>query len=349
MKIAVYALAKNECKHALAWADSCAEADVRIVTDTGSTDGTQGILTQLGVTVVSGYVVPWRWDDAHNLSMQHVPPDVDVCIRLDLDERLQPGWRQAIERAWRDGVNNLRYKYVWSWKPDGSEGLVFLSDRVHARSGFRWTAATHEGLVCWTGDKVQAMAEGLVIHHHRDQGKQHKTDLMLLEVAVREAPHDARARWYYARELEYAGRPEAAAEFAAYLRMPGGQLTERSYAMRRLYALTGEEIHLHRAAAEAGNEPDAWERLALARYHQKNWKECLAFAESAIACTDVGTHATDPFAKARAYDLASVASWELGNRPQALTYAAQAAAELPDDKRVKANVAAMRQILGQAA
>jgi tetratricopeptide (TPR) repeat protein len=349
VKIAAYALAKNECKHALAWADSCAEADVRIVTDTGSTDGTQGILTQLGVTVVSGYVVPWRWDDAHNLSMQHVPPDVDVCIRLDLDERLQPGWRQAIERAWRDGVNNLRYKYVWSWKPDGSEGLVFLSDRVHARSGFRWTAATHEGLVCWTGEKKQALADGLVIHHHRDQGKQHKTDLMLLEVAVREAPHDARARWYYARELEYAGWPEAAAEFAAYLRMPGGQVTERSYAMRRLYALTGEEIHLHRAAAEAGNEPDAWERLALARYHQKNWKECLAFAESAIACTDVGTHATDPFAKARAYDLASVASWELGNRPQALTYADKAAAELPDDKRVKANVAAMRQILGQAA
>jgi hypothetical protein len=41
MKIAVYALAKNEQKHCLEWADSCREADLRIVTDTGSTDGTQ--------------------------------------------------------------------------------------------------------------------------------------------------------------------------------------------------------------------------------------------------------------------------------------------------------------------
>jgi len=345
MKIAVYALAKNEAKHALAWADSCADADVRIVTDTGSTDGTQGILTQLGVTVVNGYVCPWRWDDAHNLSMNHVPPDVDVCVRLDLDERLQPGWREAIEKAWAAEVNNLRYKYVWSFKPDGSEGLVFLSDRVHARQGFRWTAATHEGLVCWTGEKRQRVADGLVIHHHRDQGKKHTTDLRLLEVAVREAPHDARTKWYYARELDYAGKPEAAAEFAAYLRMPGGQVTERAYAMRRLYAMTGEEIHLHRAAAEAENEPDAWERLALARYHQKNWVECLAFAESAIACTEVGTHATDPDAIGRAYDLASVAAWELDQRPQALLYGEAAMERLPADERIRANVAAMRQIL----
>ena len=349
MRIGVYALAKNEAKHVEAWAASCEQADVRVVTDTGSTDATVQLLERAGVTVARGYVCPWRWDDAHNLSMNHLPPDVDVCIRLDLDERLQPGWREAIEKAWTGEVNNLRYKYVWSWKPDGGEGLVFMSDRVHARAGFRWTAATHEGLVCWTGEKRQAVAEGLVIHHHRDQGKKHVTDLRLLEVAVKESPHDARARWYYARELDYAGKPEAAAEFATYLRMPGGQVTERSYAMRRLYALTGEELHLHKAAAEAENEPDAWERLALVRYHQQNWVECLAFAESAIACTEVGTHATDPDAIGRAFDLASVAAWELGKRPEALRYAEHAAARLPADNRIKANVANMRQILAHSA
>ena len=67
MRIGVYALAKNELKHVPYWADSCADADVRVVTDTGSTDGTDAALVDEGVTVARGSVVPWRWDDAHNL------------------------------------------------------------------------------------------------------------------------------------------------------------------------------------------------------------------------------------------------------------------------------------------
>lgn len=350
MRIGIYALAKNEIKHVAAWAESCKDADVRVVTDTGSTDGTVEALMERGVTVCNGWVCPWRWDDAHNLSLNHVPPDVDVCIRLDLDERLQPGWREAVERAWVDGVNNLRYRYVWSWAEDGREGLVFYSDRVHARHGFRWSAATHEGLICWAGDKHQAVADGLEIHHHRDAGKKHKTDLELLRVAVREAPHDARARWYLARELDYAGLyDQAIAEFRGYLEMAGGTSTERSYARRQLCRLTGDEGELHKAAKEAVDEPDAWERLAWLNYERKAWREVLAFASMAIQASAAPTHCSDPNARAKAFDLASVASWELGQRPQALSLAREALARLPGDPRLAGNVAAMERILGQAA
>jgi len=140
MKIGVYALCRNEEKHVFDWAESCDDADLAVVTDTGSTDTTVQRLKAAGATVATGYVCPWRWDDAHNLSLNHLPPDVDVAIRLDLDERLQPGWREAIERAWVDGTNNLRYRYVWSWKdhPGGQTGLTFHADRVHGRHGFRW-------------------------------------------------------------------------------------------------------------------------------------------------------------------------------------------------------------------
>lgn len=341
MKIGVYALCKNEEKHAHAWAESCREADVRVVTDTGSTDSTVIWLRQCGVEVVHGYVCPWRWDDGHNLSLNHLPPDIDIAIRLDLDERLQPGWREAVEKAWTGNVNNLRYRYAWSLRPDGSPGLEFLCDRVHSRSGFRWAQATHEGLMCWVGPKVQAYAEGLRIDHHRDQGKVHKSDLMLLRVAVRESPLDARARWYLAREMDYMGMPEAAAEFLAYLKMDGGQITERSYARRVLYRLTGDEQQLHKATVECPGEPDAWERLALVRYHQKDWPECLRLAEAAINSGDPLTHACDPDSRGRAYDLAAVASWELGSRPQALAYARQAATLMPTDPRLRANVEAM--------
>jgi hypothetical protein len=349
MKIGIYALCRNEEKHVFDWADSTDGADDVVVTDTGSTDSTVQRLKAAGVEVHTGYVVPWRWDDAHNLSLHHLPPDLDVCIRLDLDERLQPGWREAIERAWTEGVNNLRYRYVWSWTPDGRPGLVFDSDRVHARHGFRWTSPTHEGLICWTGEKVQAYAEGLEIHHHRDAGKKHKTDLELLRVAVREAPHDPRAWWYLAREMEWAGSPEAAATFAHFVKMDGGAYTERAYAYRALHRLTGDELHLHRAAKEAIGEPDAWALLAFCHYQRQEWRECYGFAQQAIQSTWASTHATDPKAKAKALDLASVAAWNLGNRPEALRLGRLAAEQCPGDPRLTDNVAAMERILEAAA
>jgi tetratricopeptide (TPR) repeat protein len=340
LRIGIYALCRNEAHHVAAWEESSREADVRVVTDTGSDDGTDRLLRDRGVDVRHGSPVPWRWDDAHNLSLMHLPSDVDVCVRLDLDETLAPGWRQAIEAAWTGDANNLIYRYVYSFNAAGQPQTVFHLDRVHSRNAFRWQMATHEGLCCWLGEKRQKFAPGLEIHHHRDPGKTHKTDLTLLHVAVAEAPHDARARWYLARELDYAGHPAAAAEFADYLAMPGGTPTERSYALRVMARITQQEEYLHRAAAEARNEPDAWERLALARHHVGDHERCLTFALAAIEAK-VSTHATDCHAKARAHELASIALWQLGRKPEALPHARAAVAGFPGDERLAANLADM--------
>ena len=114
MKVAIYALAKNEAANVARWEESCRDADVRVVTDTGSADDTVQLLEAAGVTVARGAPIPWRWDDAHNLSLMHVPADVDVAIRLDLDEALDPGWRAALEAAWKPETTKLRYWYWWS-------------------------------------------------------------------------------------------------------------------------------------------------------------------------------------------------------------------------------------------
>jgi len=349
MKIGIYALCRNEEKHVFDWAESTDGADAVVVTDTGSTDSTVQRLKACGVTVATGAIVPWRWDDAHNLSLHHLPADCDIAVRLDLDERIQPGWREAIERAWVDGVNNLHYRYVWSWTADGRPDLVFNSDRVHARAGFRWASPTHEGLVCWSGEKKVVIAEGLEVHHHRDAGKKHRTDLALLRVAVREAPHDARAWWYLAREMEWAEDPGAAATFAHYVGMKGGSVSERSYAYRALYRLTGEELHLHRAAKEAVGEPDAWAELAKFNYDRQDWKSCYGFARQALDANWPGTHCTSPTAKAKAADVGSVAAWRLGLKPEALRLGRLALEHCPSDPRLAANVEAMVRIVEAAA
>jgi tetratricopeptide (TPR) repeat protein len=343
VKVAIYALAKNEAANVKRWEASCREADYRVVTDTGSTDGTLELLGNAGVSVAHGAPIPWRWDDAHNLSLMHVPADVDVAIRLDLDEALDPGWREALERDWKPETTKLRYWYWWS------NDVRFRCDRVHSRHGYRWSGATHEGLSRWSGDEVQAYSDGLVIRHHRQPGKRHGTDLELLRQAVRENPTDARMSWYLAREMDYAGDKDAAAAFASYLRMPGGAPNERAYARRALTRLDPQGANLHMLAAmlEAPLEPEPYVHVANLAWKKRDTAATLHFARQALNCPgESQTHTSDPecYGDAPA-DLAYSAAYELGLLDEALAYARIAAGRNPGNPRHAANVSALERMI----
>ncbi|NBV47256.1 MAG: hypothetical protein EBR86_16875 [Planctomycetia bacterium] len=331
LRIAVYALAKNEAANVARWAASCTDADVRVVTDTGSTDGTPERLMESGVDVRHGAVVPWRWDDAHTLSLNHVPANVDVCVRLDLDEVLVPGWREAIESHWKNGVSALHHGYEWE------PGVVMSQERVHARAGYHWRQATHEGLVRWDGQPdtrggiVGKDGRPLVlIRQHRQERKPHSTDLDLCQRAVDEAPHDARARWYLAREHLIRNDPaRAREEFRRYLDTPGGSSHERANAMRRMAALDEPMAALGwllRAAAEAPHEPEPWVDLAHTALVRHRPQEALAFARRAAACDPTRqNHASDE----RAYgplphQIAAEAAVLCGLWPEAVQHARRA-------------------------
>lgn len=342
MKIAVYALAKNEEKHAAAWAESCKEADYRVVTDTGSTDKTPDLLRAAGVSVHPGNVMPWRWDEAHNLSMHHVPSDADVCVRLDLDERFKPGWREAIEKAWKPGMTKLRYWYTWSMTPDGEPLKKFPSDRVHARTGYRWTGATHEGLVKWDGPEVFGWSDALEILHYREPGKKHSTDMELLKTAVREMPHDARMHWYLARQMDYENHPDTIATFQKYLDMPDGSTIERAYACRVLSRRVPDkaEYWLQRSIQEDPRGPEGYYELAKAAHQKKDHLTAYFYARQAVACAATGMmHTSDieAFSHLPA-DIASVNSYLLGLHQEALRYVKIAVERNPGDERLKRNL-----------
>jgi len=337
MKIGIYALAKNESANVPAWEASCREADVRVVTDTGSSDNTVELLEAAGVTVARGAPIPWRWDDAHNLSLYHLPADVDVAIRLDLDEVIDTGWRAALEAAWTPQTTKLRYWYQWS------DSVRFLSDRIHLRAGYRWVGATHEGLACWSGEELQTTSDALTIRHHRHPGKQHKSDLTLLRQAVRENPLDVRMHWYLARELDYAGDPEAAQAFERYLRMPGGSATERAYACRVLARLQPDRLkpRLLEAIQAAPQEPEAFLAFAEMAERMGDWVSALYYARHASFCPASNqSHASDPRAYGpRAPDLACVAASQLGLHKEALRHAREAFARDKADARLAGNLA----------
>jgi tetratricopeptide (TPR) repeat protein len=239
LKIAVYTMAKNEAQHVEQYCDTVAGADIVVVTDTGSTDGTPELLRKHGVVVREAAIMPWRFDTATNVALANVPADIDVCVKLDLDERLVPpvggSWRDAIEAAWKDKTTQLHYTYVWSWAP-GQVGKVpgvqFTACHIHARAGFIWRHPGHAALTCIGTDNVVAQSCGLQIHHY-PTSKSRPDYLPLLQLAVREN-ECPRTLFYLGRE--YAAKKmhdQAIATLVQYLEHKQAYWhAERAEAMR---------------------------------------------------------------------------------------------------------------------
>jgi len=181
MKIAVYAIAKNEAAFVRTFCDSAADADLIVIADTGSTDDTVALARGCGAVVHEIFISPWRFDKARDAAMALLPRDVDVCLSLDLDEKLQPGWRAEIERCWTEGVTRLSYQF------DAGGGIVFYNDRCHARQGYHWHHPCHEALRTDPRmTEVRATTDMLLASHHPDDSKSRGQYLDMLAMAVQE-------------------------------------------------------------------------------------------------------------------------------------------------------------------
>lgn len=343
MKIAVYTIALNEEQFVKPWAESAKEADYLLIADTGSKDNTVSVARDLGVHVLEVSIDPWRFDDARNAALATIPKDIDYCIALDMDEVLLPGWKQELEQMLQQGVTRPRYKYTWSWKGDGSPGLQYGGDKIHLRKGYRWKHPVHEVLVTDRLQEIQGWC-GLEIHHHPDPTKSRGQYFPLLKVAVEEDPYDDRNAHYYARELYFAGMyEEAREEFQRHLKLPTAVWKpERAASMRYLSKVDPENRRswLQKAAKEDPSRREAFVELALLEYSEHRWKECLAIAKKAIAiqekpldylCEDFAWGSTP-------YDLAAVASYNLGDLKTALKYGQIALDIEPSNERLARNL-----------
>lgn len=209
-KICIYAITKNEEKFVEKWYESMKEADAIVVLDTGSTDNTVQKLKDLGVTVVTKIIDPWRFDVARNESMKLVPNDCNILMSTDLDEVLEPGWSIPIREKWVDGKHERGvYKYSWSHLADGSSGRVFRYDKIHSRN-WEWRAPVHELLFnketnsnLYYYDNILDLFDEVHLHHYPDQTKSRGSYLPLLELRAEENPEDYYGLIYLAHEYYY--------------------------------------------------------------------------------------------------------------------------------------------------
>lgn len=289
-KVVVYAISKNEEKFVDRWVDSMNEADEIYVLDTGSTDNTVNKLKKYGVNVISKIIEPWRFDVARNMSLDLVPMDTDICVCTDLDEVFLPGWREKMEKCWKEGTTRLRY--IYNWRLDGDKPIVsFYYEKTHARVGYKWVHPVHEVLTCSLERENVITCNSIILNHYPDNTKSRGSYLPLLELSVREDPEDDRNMHYLGREYMYYGRYNEAIEtLIKHLNLKRATWNlERAASMRfigRCYLNLGRideaRIWYLKAIDEAPNLRDGLVELAMLEYNQKHYLEVINYLTRAL-------------------------------------------------------------------
>jgi glycosyltransferase involved in cell wall biosynthesis len=352
MRAAIYTIALNELQFVERWYESAKDADYLLIADTGSTDGTVELARELGINVVEVRVNPWRFDDARNAALAALPLDIDMCVSLDMDEVITPGWKDVLEEAWSRGINRPRYKHIWSWNEDGSPGLEFSYDHIHARKGFRWRHPVHECIYSYGIEEVQGWIDGLETHHHPDNTKSRSQYLPLLALSVKEDPYNDRNAFYYGRELYFYGQyMEAAAELKRHLELPTAHWApERAASMRFIgKSLPAEAEHwFRRAVSEAPGRREPFVDLAKLYYGRQEWRQCLDAAESAL---EIKEKPLEYLCEAESWgaapwDYAAIAAYNLGEFSKAAEYARNAVEIEPDNERLRSNLVFCEQAAG---
>ncbi len=343
MKVAVYTIALNEEQFVYRWFESAKDADYLIIADTGSTDDTINLATSLGITVIPVSIKPWRFDDARNAALAVVPADADYCIALDMDEVLLPGWREELEKAFKQKWTRPRYKYVWSWNQDGTEGLTYGGDKIHTRQGYRWKHPVHEVITADRITEVQGWT-GLQIHHYPNTTKSRGQYFPLLKLSVEEDPTDDRNAFYYARELYFNGLfEEAAAEFKRHLSLPKARWApERAASLRYLAKCDPDNAikYLITASGEAPEFREPWVELAYEHYKLGNWSDCLEACLKAVAIKEkplVYLNEADAWGS-KPHDLLAISAFNLGKIDLAVEHGRIAAELSPEDPRLAENL-----------
>lgn len=347
-KICVYAICKNEEKFIDNWMQSVSEADLVVVTDTGSSDNSVGKLRERGAQVHMLKIDPFRFDVSRNYCMGFIPDDIDICISLDLDEIIQPGWREAIEKAWQPDSKLGRYLFNWKIGADGVAQVQYYYDRIHARHGFEWIYPTHE-ILHYTGDGVmkETFIPGLTVNHYPDTKKNRSFNLPLLKLAVEECK-SARNMHYLGREYMYAQEWENCIQTLKEQLMQSDSVwnEERSASMRfiaRSYGMLGnndERKHwLYKAIAQAPHLREPYVEFAQLGYECENWECTHFFALEALAIKNKSFgYANEIFAwNYEPYDLAAISAYKLGNKKEAERYSLMALQLDPQNERLKNN------------
>ena len=344
-KICVYAICKNEMKFIDRWFNSVKEADYVCVLDTGSTDGSYEHLKTLNIISTQKFYKNFRFDVARNDSMKLIPDDAEILICIDIDEILLPGWSKLLKENWNSTTGRARYRYTWNFNEDGSEGVVFLADKIHKNNHFKWVNPVHEILEQTSNTTLTTIdLPNIKVHHLADQTKSRSSYLPLLELAVKENPENDRNTHYLGREYMFHKEYDKAIEtLKKHLSLPKATWKEERSASHRYIAkcygykndFSNQEKHLLLALLEFNLSREPYFDLALLYYQKKDYLKSALSIEEMLKITKRNlNYISSPICwGALPYDILSICYYELKEYNKALFYVNKAI-ELDKDLRL---------------
>jgi len=150
VKLAVYAICKNEINNLDRWLKSYSKADYVCVHDTGSTDGTFEKLQEYqkiypNLIIDQTFYNKISFDTARNDSMKLIPSDVSMFFMNDLDEAiLEDDWADKCKAAWFPAFNRGQYTYHRRLDANGNPIKTMSEYRIHSREWTTWVNNVHE-------------------------------------------------------------------------------------------------------------------------------------------------------------------------------------------------------------
>lgn len=357
-KICVYTICKNEEQFVDRWFNSMKEADEIYVLDTGSTDNTVEKLKQHGIHVETKIIDPWRFEAARNHSLDMVPDDCDICVCTDLDEVLNPGWRDILEEVWQKDTTRCRYIYNWKLDNKNKPLVSFYYEKIHSRKNYQWIFPVHEILEFLGDTEHYVITDKIILNHYPDPEKSRSNYLNLLELSVKEYPDNDRNKHYLGREYMFHKKwNEAIDTLISHLKLPTATWKDERAASMRFIARCYQHLNrieearmwLKLAIKEAPYLRDAYVELAQLEYNQKNWNSVSKYGKKALKIKiNERSYINEPFTfDETIYDLLSISSFYQQNLKESLKYINKALKINPDNDRIKNNKILIEELLNQ--
>ncbi|MDD3392691.1 MAG: tetratricopeptide repeat protein, partial [Bacilli bacterium] len=278
-----------------------------------------------------------------------VSKDTDICVCLDLDEVIEEGWREKLEKLWDKDTNRLAYNYIWSFDNYGNPAVNFYIEKIHDRYNYIWHHPVHEVLK-YIGSEVEnkKTTDDFTVKHYPDSSKLRSSYLPLLELSVKEDPLDDRNMHYLGREYMYYEKwNEAIDTLIKHLNLKSATWKEeRSASMRyisrcynKLNRIEEAKMWLEKAIIEAPYLREPYVEYAFLAQQLNDYDLVKDLLEKALLIKHRGKiYINENFCwDSTIYDLLSIAYFDLKDYDKALENVNKALELSNNDERIIEN------------
>ena len=276
-----------------------------------------------------------------------IPKDTDICICLDLDEVMLPGWKDELLKIWNKNITRIKYLYNWKLDKNNKPLISFYADKIHAYNKYIWTHPVHEVLKPISFENI-IQTDKIIINHYPDQTKSRSSYLKLLELSVKEDPNDDRNLHYLGREYMYYHKWNKCIDtLIKHLNLKTSTWKDERAASMRFIARSyialkryNEAIMWYKKAIlEAPYLKEAYIELIMLYYNLKQYHEAIKYGKKVLKIKNNNiTYINEIFTKDETLDdILSICYYYVGNKKEGLKHINKALKINPNNERIMQN------------